>query len=389
MMSDPPPQRVPWLRCFAHTLETVYDAVHRCLANLTGRMGKPMTAEIYHVIEHRHGIAVRGRVLLTSKWRRPRTKDSALVNLIQMLKRWATPERPFSLVRVSAGGQAVEQRADREAYFNILLPLTEALQDKVLIELPESEISEPALHNIRRPGPGAKCLIISDVDDTVLVTHVAKVFTMLATTFFGNALTRQLFPGASHLYRALRKGNHPEHDQKNPLVYVTSSPWNLHGLLHLIFKENGLPLGAFFMTDWGLEPDQWFRKSHREHKIESINEALAWYPELPVILLGDSSQYDTTAYIQVALAHPGRIAQILIRDVTGPGRLERFDADIEKLKHSGTRFGFFAESDEAAVLLQEGGWICQDQLEHVAEAVRLGHRSLIQILSDAHHETNE
>jgi phosphatidate phosphatase APP1 len=387
-MSDPSPKRVPWLRYFAVALETVYDAVHRLLARITGRLGKPMTAEIYHVIEHRHGIAIRGRVLLTPQWRRPRAKDSALVNLIQMLKRWATPERPFSLVRVSAGGRAIEQRADREAYFDILLPLSEALHDEILIELPESEISEPAHHGIRRPGPGAKCLIISDVDDTVLVTHVAKVFTMLATTFFGNALTRQLFPGASHLYRAIRRGPDAEHDHKNPLVYVTSSPWNLHGLLHLIFKENGLPSGAFFMTDWGLEPDQWFRKSHREHKIESINEALTWYPELPVILLGDSSQYDTSAYIQVALAHPGRIAQILIRDVTGPGRLERFNGDIEKLKDSGTRFGFFAESDEAALLLQEAGWICQAQVDNVSEAVEFGHRSLFQILSDAHQDAN-
>src|SRR5690606_25370265 len=157
---------------------------------------------------------------------------------------------------------------------------------------------------------------------TVLVTHAAKLLRMIATTLFGNALTRQLFPGTVALYEALRRGPDPAVDEGNAIAYVTSSPFNLHGLLYLIFKENGLPPGAFFMTDWGLDEDRWLTRSHRDHKLGAIRQVLDWYPETPVILIGDSGQHDTSIYVETALTFPGVIAQILIRNVSDDDRIE-------------------------------------------------------------------
>lgn len=356
------------LRWIFLQLEKVYDAFHRFLAWITGRLGKPMVAEIYYATTTATGVVVKGRVLLARKTREPQPDDHPLVNLVQMIKRWATPERPKSLVRLSMGGAAIEERADGEGYFEIFLPAGEVRNETLLVELPNSEVSVPATHEIYRVGRDHRCLIISDIDDTVLVTHAARTLRMIATTLFGNALTRQLFPGSAELYQSLRSGPE-EKEEDNPIVYVTSSPFNLHGLLHLIFEENGLPHGPFFMTDWGLDADKWFKKSHSEHKLEAIETALEWFPEKPVVLVGDSGQHDTMIYVDIAIAHPHRIDVILIRDVTGPERLEELQTKVELLEKEGTHFHFFHDSAEAAEILTEGGWISGDQQQRVIEAM--------------------
>lgn len=378
------PSRGKLLRLVVLQLEKLYDCVHRFLAWITGRLGKPMTAEIYHVAPIAGGVHVHGRVLLSRKWREPDPEDHPVVNLLQMVKRWATPERPRSLVRVSLDGAPHEQRADEEGYFEILVPEEDCLSDRLLVELPESEVSEPATHEVLRVGEDSRVLVVSDIDDTVLITHAVRTLSMIATTLFGNAMTRQLFPGVSELYRSLRNGPGKNTSEDNPLVYVTSSPYNLHGLIHLIFELDGLPLGPFFMTDWGLDVDKWFKKSHREHKLDAIGEILEWYPGKPVVLIGDSGQHDTMIYVEIALAHPGRIDLILIRDVTGPEHIDSLREKVAQLRDSGTHFDFFTDSAEAAEILAEHGWISEDQRARVREAQSELEVSLFDRLTDPH-----
>ncbi len=369
-------KRLYWLRLCIVQIGRAYDAFHRFLARITGRWGMPMSADIYHAVEHSEGVSVKGRVLLAKKWRHPRVKDHPIVNLLQMIRRWTTPERPFSLVRLSVGGATVEQRADRQAYFKIDIPASEVKSKELLIELPESKVSHSRTMKIRRSGNDARCVVISDIDDTVLVTHVARTLRMIATTLFGNALTRQLFPGTAELYRALRHGTTPNIRERNPIIYVTSSPFNLHALLRLVFKENGLPDGAYFMTDWGIDIDKWFKIGHAEHKSQSIEQAFNWHPQKPVILVGDSSQHDTDVYVETALAHPGKVDQILIRDVTGPDHIEQFQDKVKELRDSGTDFAFFRDSAEAAEILEAKGWITKEQLAVVVKAVKESPKAL-------------
>lgn len=364
-LHPPPPRRRRVLK-LALQAEKIYDAFHRFLARITGRLGKPMVAEIYHAIRHERGVAVKGRVLLARTWPHPSVDDPGLVNLYHMLRRWCTPERPYSLVRLSVGGPVLEKRADREGYFEVEIPAAEAPGDELIIELPESEISPPARWPVESLAANPRFIVLSDVDDTVLVTHAGKLFRMIATTLFGNALTRQLFPGIVELYSALRRGG--DHGGRNPLAYVTSSPFNLHGLLELVFRENGMPFGPCFMTDWGLDEDKWLKRGHREHKLDAISRVFSWYPDKPAILLGDTSQLDVPIYVEAALDHPRRIPLILIHKVSSPRRIAMLGKEAEKLAGSGTALRFIADYAEAASILAEGGWITAEERARVEAA---------------------
>jgi len=325
-----------------------------------------MVAEIYYAIRHEQGIAVKGRVLLARTWPHPSVDDPGIVNLYHMLRRWCTPERPYSLVRLSAGGAAISKRADREGYFEVEIPGCEAPDNDLLIELPESEVS-PAEHwPIEALASDPQFLVLSDVDDTVLVTHAGKFFRMIATTLFGNALTRQLYPGVAELYVALRRSG--EQEQINPLAYVTSSPFNLHGLLELVFRENGMPFGPCFMTDWGLDEDRWLKRGHREHKLDAIRRIFSWYPDKPALFLGDTSQLDVPIYVEAALAHPGRIPLILIHKVSSPRRVAILEKEAEVLAGSGTTLHFFENYAEAAAILADAAWITGEERAKVEVA---------------------
>ena len=324
-----------------------------------------MVAEIYYAIRHERGVSVKGRTLLARTWPHPSVDDPALVNLYHMIRRWCTPERPYSLVQVSAGGEPVAKRTDREGYFEIDLPLETVHSTELRIELPESEVSEPATWPIDCPARHRDVVILSDVDDTVLVTHAGKILRMIATTLLGNALTRQLFPGVTSLYQHLRQGPNPENDQLNPVAYVTSSPYNLHGLLNHVFEINGLPLGPFFMTDWGLDEDKWLKRSHRDHKLGAIEQVLSWYPDKPAIFFGDTSQHDVPIYVEAALAHPDRIAMILIHRVSPEKRVAQLRVEAAKLDGHPTSIYFFDTYDEAATLLVDAGWISAAQRDQM------------------------
>ncbi len=369
---DPAPRRrSSWLLRAALRAEDVYDAFHRFLARITGHLGRPMVAEIYFAVRHSKGISVRGRVLLARTWPHPHPDDPGAVNLWQMLRRWFTPERPYSLVRISAGDSKVEQRANREGYFLIELPAPETPIDTLLVEMPESSVSPPVTIPITTPTESPSHLIISDVDDTILLTHAGRVLSMIATTMLGNALTRQIFPGVPELFQILFCPNPAELQRQNPIAYVTSSPYNLHNLLTLTFETNGLPPGPFFMTDWGLDEDKWITRSHRDHKNESIQTLLDWYPGIPALLLGDTTLSDVPIYVDLAKKYPERIALILIHAVSSEKRLKHLRTEAKKLDVTGIPIHFFRDYAEAADILAEAGWISLSDSEHVRSVCQI------------------
>ena len=146
---------------------------------------------------------------------------------------------------------------------------------------------------------------------------------MLLQTFTGSALTRTPFEGAPELYRDLADGD------RNPVFYVSSSPWNLHAFLTGFLRHRAFPIGPLLLRDL-IGP-----RAGPARKHERIEEILRLHPQLSFVLIGDSGEEDPAIYAEVVRAHPGRIRAVYIREVRldpGDGRVERvtdaWDADV-------------------------------------------------------------
>jgi len=264
--------------------------------------------------------------------------------------------RELAAVRVAAEFAGVRNVAttDEEGYFRLRFqpagPLDAAPWQIVRLELLDPPIPDEApvraAAEVLTPPASARFGVISDIDDTILQTYATDLLKMTALTLFRNARTRLPFEGVADLYRALEAGiGGSEH---NPLFYVSSSPWNLYDFLVEFMAHNGLPAGPLFLTDYGFERDRFFKQSHAEHKLASIEQIMNTYARLPFVLSGDSGQHDPEIYLEVARRFPGRVAAIYIRHVSDERRARAVRAVAAAARELGAEMLLVPDSAAAA-----------------------------------------
>ena len=288
-------------------------------------------------------LIVRGRVLAALRRNQIAPDQSKWTNFKQMLSLFLTDE--VGNVAVSAGGMSA--RTDEEGYFTLLLPRQDAegWQDVPVRIAGQASVSNCPVYVT---PASARFGVVSDIDDTMMQTGAYSLLRNLSTSLTGNAATRHVFPDAVALLRKLAEGG------RNPVFYVSSSPWNLHHFLSRIFDRVGLVRGPMFLRDLGLSKTQFIAGTHGGHKGASIDTLLAAHPDLPFVLIGDTGQKDAFVYHDVIERHPGRIRAVLLRE-PGPGpdaqsreMMEAISARGVALLH-GPEFTGFAERLQAVL----------------------------------------
>ena len=254
------------------------------------------------------GVVLRGRVLSHLRRVEPDPAQSRWMNLRQMANLFITDE--VEGVRVTGGGAAA--RSDAEGYVRLTVagdfaPGWAAIPVAIAGQA-------PVKFDARIPPPDAEHMVISDIDDTMIETGAHSLARNLWTTFTGSALTRQAHDDAIALVEAL-VGR-----RRNPVFYVSSSPWNLHDFLETLFAHEGVPRGPMFLRDLGVTPEG-VGERHGTHKGRAIDAVMAANPALPAYLLGDTGQHDAIVYRDAVARHPGRVRGVALREpAPGAGR---------------------------------------------------------------------
>ena len=289
----------------------------------------------YATPEH---LVVRGRVLTALRRNKAKPTQSKWINFLQMLSLFATDE--VAAVKVTAG--QVSALTDEEGYFTLLVPRNhDSGWASIDVHVADEAVAKPC--PVLVPDPDAAFGVISDIDDTMLETGAYSLSRNLWTSLTGNALTRQVFPDA------VRFMDHVSQSGRNPVFYVSSSPWNLHDFLEQIFARFGLVRGPTFLRDLGISETQFITGTHGDHKGSSIDAILAANPGLRFILAGDTGQHDAFVYRDAIARHPDRILAVVLRE-PGPGPDAESRAAMEEIRQSGVAllhgkdFGTFAET---------------------------------------------
>jgi phosphatidate phosphatase APP1 len=296
--------------------ERMWDAVR------LRRRGTPTDFRIEPYLGHGgpHGIVVRGRVLDDPPPSEAVEGEGVGAAVRRSLRQFVTDELPGVPLRITVGGTTAETTSNAEGYFTVRLGPTSAdgPWHEGVVELAGEYrgITGPhrATVEVLVPGPDAEFGVISDVDDTIIETGVQRIGLMLRQTLTGSALTRTPFPGAAELYRDLAAG-------RNPVFYVSSSPWNLHSFLLAFLRHRDFPLGPLLLRDL------LGSRTGRDRKQERITEVLELHPELSFVLIGDSGEQDPQVYADVVRGHPGRVIAVYIREV----RLDPDDGRVEQV----------------------------------------------------------
>ena len=265
-------------------------------------------------------LVARGRVLAAREVEKIDGR-SKLANARQMFRLFATHE--VSDVTVTSGPCSAV--TDAEGYFTLMLPRTDqAGWVNVAVSIP----GDSAICPVLIASADARWAVISDIDDTMIHTGAWSTLRNLWTSFTGSVASREVFADAVDLIRTLAENG------RNPIYFVSSSPWNFHGFLEEVFVRAGLPPAPKFLRDYGFGEDQFITGRHGDHKGSAIDRIAAAHPGLPLVLIGDTGQHDAQIYADAAVRHPGRVARVILR-AAGDGIDTTDRLQIERLRSLG------------------------------------------------------
>jgi phosphatidate phosphatase APP1 len=215
-------------------------------------------------------------------------------------------------VRVTVPGYPEDftASADRQGYLDIRLDATLAPGSHELwFRVGDGPSVSGPVHVV---DPAARFGIVSDIDDTAVVTALPRPFLAAWNTFAVHEDARRAVPGMAEFYQAWLD-DHPG----APTFYLSTGAWNTHGLLARFLTAHGYPVGPLLLTDWGPTNTGFFR-SGPEHKRAELRRLAVDFPQIHWLLVGDDGQHDPLLYTQFAIEHPDSVEAIGIRQLT-PG----------------------------------------------------------------------
>ncbi|KAI0188082.1 hypothetical protein F4808DRAFT_466257 [Astrocystis sublimbata] len=160
--------------------------------------------------------------------------------------------------------------------------------------------------------------LISDIDDTIKRSNIALGTKEIFRNTFVRELNDLTIDGVQDWYNSL-------HDMGVNIHYCSNSPWQLYPVLATYFKLAGLPPGSLHLKRYSGMLQGIFEPV-AERKKGTLEKIMHDFPERKFLLVGDSGEADLEVYTELAVANPGRIKAIFIRDVTTPERPGYFDA---------------------------------------------------------------
>lgn len=261
---------------------------------------------------------VLGRVLLTPELaettedRRSAARQEEREREPEAVRGWRsffTAPLPDVEVEVHSAGEVHRVRTDRGGYVDAVVPVSlPPGWHEVELRTEGAERSQRA--RVLVVGPEPTLGLLSDIDDTVLVTSLPRPLIAAWNTFVRHDTARRAVPGMASLYQRFVAA-HPS----APVVYLSTGAWNVAGALERFLDRKGYPAGPLLLTDWGPTNTGWFRAGS-EHKTASLRRLARELPQVRWVLVGDDGQHDPQIYGDFVEEHPERVCAVAIRQLT-------------------------------------------------------------------------
>jgi len=300
-----------------HVAARMEDRFDRRVAGLLRARGWTVRIEPYVGYGAPGWVRVLARTLLAST--RVRDTDlpgaggaaqagSSAARAVRGWRSFATAQVAGAVVEVRIGDRTHRVVTDRGGYLDVVLEsdLDPGWHDLVLTGADGSRAVAP-VHVV---DPAARLGIVSDIDDTVMVTRLPRPFVAAWNVLVRHENAREPVPGMARLYDAVL-----EHHPEAPVVYVSTGAWNAAPAIGRFLRRTGYPAGPLLLTDWGPTNTGWFR-SGPEHKAAQLRRLFAELPDVRWLLVGDDGQHDPDIYARAAQAYPDRVRGIAIRQLT-------------------------------------------------------------------------
>jgi phosphatidate phosphatase APP1 len=283
-------------------------------------------------------VRVLGRVLIAPPVRNPVPGEYAS---IRGWRSFVAVPVGFARVHVTIDGVDHEVVADRGGVVDTVLParLSPGWQQ---ISMTVEE-SAPAETRVFVVSSDTRFGVVSDIDDTVMVTALPRPLLAAWNSFVLDEHARQPVPGMAVLLERLTREN-----PSAPVIYLSTGAWNVAPTLIRFMRRHLFPSGSMLLTDWGPTHERWFR-SGRAHKETNLRRLAEEFPDIRWLLVGDDGQHDDAIYTQFAIDHPDSVAAVAIRRLS-PAEAVLAGGRTVVDDHSAANVPWVTEPDGAGLL---------------------------------------
>ncbi|MDX1627290.1 MAG: phosphatase domain-containing protein [Fulvivirga sp.] len=318
-------------------------------------------------------IYVKGHVLDDRLLYESHHKDKRRKNIRAMLSRYMSSSLPDISVEVHFNDARTIVTTDENGLFEATLELSKPAEPGwhnisyyVLDEIVENQEPLEEKGQVFINDQQSDFAVVSDVDDTILISHATQALRKLRLILTKNSKTRLPFTGVAAFYQAL-VAQHDNNIQK-PIFYVSSSEWNLYDFLEDFCDVRKIPKGCFMLQE--LKTSLWKLLQSgggtHQHKKDKVLHLLDVFPQQKFILIGDSGQHDASLYKSIVQERPGRILAIYIRDVGKSSHARKVNKIAETMGNE-VEMVLVEDSNEAAQHAYEKGFISKEGKKRVAQ----------------------
>ncbi|MEO6916455.1 MAG: phosphatase domain-containing protein [Chitinophagaceae bacterium] len=274
---------------------------------------------VYKGYGHAHNMIIFGHVFKNNLPFRENYSTNMFVNIRHLLRLFLVKPVAGIGVQLDWRGQIIRSVTENDGFFSFEWQSETAVEagwHQVVVNcLDENgEISGTGLGEIDVPS-STQYGFISDIDDTILISHSGNTRKKLQLLFTKNPHTRKTFNEVVQNYQLFAKA-HTVAASPNPFFYISNSEWNLYNDLVDFFEHNGLPKGSFILNHL----KRWFQlfktgQSEKDNKLRRATRILETFPKQHFVLLGDNSQKDPEIYSSLAKNYPTRVFAVYIRNI--------------------------------------------------------------------------
>lgn len=223
-------------------------------------------------------------------------------------RNFISPALPYAEVTVTVDGRKYKVDADRGGVLDAMIEVDlEAGWHTVYLSC---EGSEDAPARVFVVDSAVDFGLVSDIDDTVVVTALPRPLLAAWNSFVLNEHARVATPGMAVMMERLMRGR-----PGSPVLYLSTGAWNVAPTLTRFLTRNLYPEGALLLTDWGPTEGRWFR-SGMKHKVDQLRRLAHEFPQMKWLLVGDDGQHDPEIYAEFAKRFPQNVRAIVIRQLT-------------------------------------------------------------------------
>jgi len=266
--------------------------------------------ELYNAYTNGSRVIVKGRVIDKKD---KKTKESKLYSA------FFNDEKKEVNVYLEVNKEYFMVHSDNEAYFSFdVKPKVKLKKGEMLILKTNDKTSIQKIQPFF-PSLQKHIGVISDFDDTVLISDVTSKGKLLYNTFFKNYKERKIVPEVEEKIKKIIKNNKLQDEVA--LFFISGSPHQFNNNINNFLDYHNFQKRAILT-----------KKIHGDesasiyatigYKYDKIVKLLKMYPQVKWVFLGDSGEKDEEIYLKVLKNYSQQVEDIYIRDVES-GKVEK------------------------------------------------------------------